>query len=298
MKRTAPPAQPRVAVLGLGLMGGSLALALRRTGARVSGFARRAQTRREALRRGVVDEVFATPDAAAAQADLVVVCVPVLAVPKLVAACRRGLRRGAVVTDVGSTKAELAARCAPLCARAGAVFVGSHPMAGSDRAGLAAARADLYAGALVALTPTAATPPTAVARVARLWRRIGARIVRLGPREHDRIIARTSHLPHLAAAALAASVLRGRRERAAEFCGPGFRDATRIAAGSEDLWHDIVKTNCRFVLRELDDFALRLARLRALIQRGDFEALRAFLAAARRRRQRWERRAGGRRWSS
>jgi prephenate dehydrogenase len=287
----------RVAILGLGLMGGSLGMAIRESGmaAAVRGFARRARTRRQALRMKAVDEVFDTPGEAVEGADLVVLCVPVLALPGLVEGFRMRLAQGAVVTDVGSTKAEIAARAAALFRGMPVAFVGSHPMAGSDQAGIAAARPDLYDGALVVVTPTMDTPRRATARVGAFWRTLGCRVVRMTPTEHDRVIARTSHLPHLVAAALVRSVLGGRQKGAAEFCGPGFRDTTRIAGGSEDVWHDIVKSNRRFVLQELDAFAGRLARVRAMIKRGDFDDVRAFLAEARRRRQGCERRPGGKR---
>jgi prephenate dehydrogenase len=164
-------------------------------------------------------------------------------------------------------------------------------MAGSERTGIAAARADLYDDSLVIVTPCADTADAATARVCAFWRKLNCRVVRMAPVEHDRLIARTSHLPHLVAAMLVKSVLGGDESEVMELCGPGFRDTTRIAAGSEDMWHDIVKTNRRFVLRELDRFGGALERVRAMVQKGDFGVLRKFLAESRETRRRYEERA-------
>jgi prephenate dehydrogenase len=253
----------------------------------VAGYARRAETRRRALAMRAVDAVFDTPGAAVEGADLVVLCVPVLAIPELARACGGRWDPGAVITDVGSTKAELAAGVRRALRGARAVFVGSHPMAGSEATGIEAARAQLYERSLVIVTPDAGVSERAAERVMRFWRGLNCRVLRMTPMQHDRLIARTSHLPHLAAAALVKSVLGGRGADVAALCGPGFRDATRIAAGSEDMWHDIVKTNRRFVLRELDRFGAALDRVRTLVARGDFEALRSLLAEARAARQRF-----------
>lgn len=284
----------RLAIVGLGLMGGALGLAARAHGlaGSVAGYARRAKTRRQALAMKAVDEAFETPGEAVEGADLVVLCVPVLAIPELARACRPHFAAGAVVTDVASTKAELVSRMRPVFRNLDATFVGSHPMAGSERTGIEAARADLYDDSLVIVTPRSDTADAAAARVLGFWRKLNCRTVRMAPVEHDRLIARTSHLPHLAAAVLVKSVLGGDEAEVMELCGPGFRDTTRIAGGSEDMWHDIVKTNRRFVLRELDRFGGALERVRSMVRKGDFNALRRFLAESRETRRRYEARAG------
>jgi prephenate dehydrogenase len=286
----------RLAIVGLGLMGGALGMAVRARGLAesVRAFARREETRRAALDMKAADEVFATPEEAVKGSDFVVFCVPVLAIPDLAKACRPHFARGAVITDVGSTKAELASRLEPVFDGIHAGFVGSHPMAGSEKTGIAAARADLYDGALAVVTPSPGAAETAVARVAAFWERLGCRVVRMAPVEHDRIIARTSHLPHLVAAMLVKTVLSGDERGVAEFCGSGFRDTTRVAGGSEDMWHDIVKTNRRFVMRELDAFAGTLERVRGMVKDGDFERLRTFLAESRAKRRRYAQRDGTR----
>ena len=276
----------RVGIVGLGLMGASLGMALKRRGMAdaVWGSARRAETRQLAVERGVVDRAFERPEEAVSGAELAVFCLPVLAIPETVARCRPFLSGDCIVTDVGSTKAQLANAVSSSLRGSGIRFVGSHPIAGSEQTGLAAARADLYAGATTVVTPLADADEVAVRRVCALWEGVGSRVLRMGPEEHDRLIARTSHLPHLVAAMLVQAVVRTAGDELSPMCGSGFRDTTRIAAGSEDVWHDIVKSNRRFVAGELDEFAHVLDRVRAMLARDDFEALKAFLAESREKR--------------
>jgi prephenate dehydrogenase len=272
----------QVAIIGLGLMGGSLGLALRqRKAARVVGYARRAETRREALRLGAADAVAESVAAAVRDAELAVFCTPVLTIPALLRESLPAVRKGCVITDVGSTKAELAAELEPACRAAGAAFVGSHPMAGSEQTGLNAARPDLYDGAVVAVTPGADPAREAVAAVIDVWTRVGARVIAIDPQEHDRLVARTSHLPHLIAALLVAAAARDGHPNLREFCGPGFRDTTRVAGGSPEMWHDIVKSNLAAVLAELRGYDARLQELVRLLERGDFDAVQRLLETSR-----------------
>lgn len=267
----------RVAILGLGLMGGSLGLAIKARGLpwRVAGYTRTPARGRQAVRRGAVDELHAHPAEAVEGADLVVVCAPILAVPALVRECRARLARGAVVTDVGSTKAFLEAEVPAALAGTGAVFVGSHPMAGSEKQGIEAARPDLYEGAVVLVTPSRATPAGPAQRVRGFWRKLGARVTTMDAREHDRIVARTSHLPHMAASLLVLTAARaGRTDRIGTFCGTGFADTTRVAEGSPEVWDDIVRTNRANVAEELRAYRLQLDKLIQLLDDGDFEGIR------------------------
>lgn len=269
-------------------MGGSLGLAARerRLADRVVGYARREATREEALRLQAVDAAPERLEDAVREADTVVLCVPVLAIAELAGAIRPHLADGSVVTDVGSTKAELVASLEGVFGQSASSFVGSHPIAGSDQTGLNAAQPRLYEAATVVVTPTDRTSESAVRRVTALWEGLGGRVVRMAPAEHDRIIARTSHLPHLAAAALVSCVFRDKGEEPVQFCGSGFRDTTRVAAGSEDVWHDIVQTNRRFIVEELDEFGRAIERVKTMLERGEFQALRQFLAESREKRQR------------
>lgn len=278
----------RLAILGLGLMGGSLGLAIRkrRLPWQVAGYSRTPARARQALKRGAVDTLHATPAEAVRDADLVVYCAPILSLPQLVRESRSGLKAGALVTDVGSTKAFLDAELPALLKDTGAQFVGSHPMAGSEQQGIEAARADLYEGALVILTPLRDTPPRSVAAVSRFWRSVGAVVCQMEAREHDRIMARTSHLPHLVASLLATTVGRtGRPEALAPFCGAGFADTSRVAAGSPEVWHDIVRTNRSNVAEELRAYKLQVDKLIGLLDEGDFEGIQQFLEHGRAARQ-------------
>lgn len=270
----------RVAILGLGLMGGSLGLAIksRRLPWQVAGYTRTPERGRQAVRRGAVDVLLKHPSEAVAGADLVVVCAPILVVPQLVRECRGHLARGAVVTDVGSTKAFLEAEVPALLRETGAAFVGSHPMAGSEKQGIEAARPDLYEGAVVLVSPPRAAPARALQLVRGFWRRLGARPETMDAREHDRVVARTSHLPHMVASLLVLTAARaGRREQVGAFCGPGFADTTRVAEGSPDVWEDIVRTNRANVAEELRSYRLQMDKLIELLDNGDFEGIRHML---------------------
>ncbi len=284
-----PSARPfrRVAIIGLGLMGGSLGLAIKRKKLSqiVVGYARRARMRRQALAAGVVDEAFARPELAVRDADFVIFCVPVGVIPGLVKLCASSLSDRAVVTDVGSIKAEIVAQAEPVVENAGAWFVGSHPIAGSERQGLKAASPRIYDNAVVILTPTPRTARRALRRIKTFWNGLGARVTVVDPQVHDRMLARTSHLPHLAAALLASTVGRDQPHRLGRFCGPGFMDATRIAAGAPDLWQDIVAGNRKAVLQELQAFNAGLIQLMRWMKFNDLKAVKRFLGQSRTRRQ-------------
>ena len=279
----------KISIVGLGLMGGSLGLALRktRTAEVICAYARREETRSLALELGVADEVEAEVGSAVDGADLVVFCVPVLAIPDLSRRCLSSFSEGCVVTDVGSTKLHLVKEMDAALAGTGATFVGSHPIAGSERTGLEAAREDLFAGALVAVTPRSGSDAAApsVVLVRDFWKRLGCEVKMMSAADHDRVIAATSHLPHVVASVLVETAVREDTAGPEGLWGGGLRDTTRIAAGSEDLWHDIVKTNRDFVSSELQRFSELLDRVRSMIERGDFDGVKAFLAQTRKKRQ-------------
>ncbi|MBA4388282.1 MAG: hypothetical protein C0404_09900 [Verrucomicrobia bacterium] len=283
----APEVPQRTAIVGLGLMGASLGLAIKRRhpSCVVSGYARRAETRREALKRRIVDEVYDSPEAAVAGADIVVICLPVLMIPRFIRACRNHFAPSAVVTDVGSTKEAVTSDAERALRGTSACFVGSHPIAGSDETGLASARADLYKGAIVVVTPAGkARTESSTRRIAAFWRSLGATVCIMTPRRHDSVVARTSHLPHLAAAGLAATVLRKRDGESCMLCGSGFRDSTRIAGGSADIWHDIIKTNQASLRKELGEFQKTMSKLDSMLAKGNFRGLRKFLSDTREKR--------------
>jgi prephenate dehydrogenase len=268
----------RVAVLGLGLLGGSVALAARRRGAaeRVVGATRRADALARALRDGAVDET-ASPADAVRDADLVVLATPIHAMGNLVRTIAPALREGAIVTDVGSVKAGPAETLPGLLPR-GVHYVGSHPMAGSHERGLEAARADLFEDAPCVVMGDAEAGPRE--RVAGFWRALGARVVVRGPAEHDAEVAWTSHVPHLLAFAFAqayAAAPAGAREVE----GSGFRDFTRIARGDPELWADIVTANRKAMAAPLEAVGDALAALARALEADDAEAVERIIAAGR-----------------
>lgn len=282
-------AADRMAILGLGLMGGSLGLALKARGHRgtVAGYARRAATRKLAAESGSVDEVFADASDAVRGAGIVVVCAPVLSIPELVAHAAPFLEPGAVVTDVGSTKEWIVRLSQAALSGGRAVFVGSHPIAGSERQGIESALAGLYEGTVTVVTPDGA-PAEAVAAVEALWRAAGSGVVRMSAGDHDRIIARTSHLPHLAAALVALCAGRGGfdGESVSALCGPGIRDTTRVAEGSPDIWHDIALTNREAIVSELEAMRDATEEMVRRLRAGSFDGVRDLLTEAREARRR------------
>ncbi len=273
--------EPGIAIIGLGLMGASLALALRKRGyaGRLLGYARKEATRAEALKRGMVDEAHDDPDEAARGASLVVLCAPVRACVDLAAEIAPILPSGTLVTDVGSTKGWIGRQMAGMLPPG--AFVGSHPIAGSEKQGLSAATEDLYEGALTVVTPHLDVSEESAGRVEELWVSAGARVCRMEADDHDRLLARTSHLPHMAAAALAKAIGRNEAQRVGAFCGTGFRDTTRLAAGSVEMWNDILMTNAPAVAEELLAFKTEVERVYADLQAGRFAEVAAFLEGAR-----------------
>ncbi|MFW6151923.1 MAG: prephenate dehydrogenase, partial [Verrucomicrobiota bacterium] len=212
----------KLAIMGLGLMGGSIGLAAKKAGVAevVAGYARREESRRLAMELGIVDKVYSGAAESVESADMAVFCVPVLAIPALAGDCKSGLSKGCIVTDVGSTKKQLETQMRSALEGTGAVFVGSHPIAGSEMTGLSAARADLFEGAMVVVTEGEGKEKTEA--VVDMWSQFGARVCVMSSDRHDEILAKTSHLPHLLAAGLARHVLGAGDDDVQNFCGSGF----------------------------------------------------------------------------
>lgn len=275
----------RLCVVGLGLLGGSVA-----RGARARGIAREIvavgrtpATLARARAKGVIDAGTTDLAAGIRGADLVVLCTPVGALPGLVRAVWPHLGRGAVLTDVGSVKSSVVTAAETCEPRDGVAFVGGHPMAGSERSGFDAADPDLFEGHLALLTPTARTPDFAVARVSAFWEGLGSHVRHLTPEAHDLSVAAVSHLVHLAAYGLVASA----EDEALALAGPGFTDTTRIAASSETLWTDIFRENRRALLASLDRYRETLSRWEVAIRSGQWDTLETDLARARARREKY-----------
>ena len=280
----------RVAIVGVGLIGGSLAIALRRAGAVTTLVAtdRDLQALERAVALGVIDEASESLSEAVRGADLVVVALPVRAIGPALHDVGLVLESHAVVTDVGSTKGEVVRVAREELRERFARFVPGHPIAGREASGVEAATGDLFRGARVVLTPEAETAPDAVEMVRGCWEAAGGRVTTLAAATHDRIFAAVSHLPHILSFALVSEI--AGREDAAElfaFAAGGFRDFTRIAASSPEMWRDIALQNREALLAELDRYEARLAVFRELIERGDGPGLERLLTEARTARHGW-----------
>lgn len=270
-----------IAVFGPGLLGGSLAMAVRRAlpAATIRIWARRQEAVDAVVERGLAD--YASTDASdvVAGASLVILATPIEHMKGLSERFVDALPADAVVTDVGSVKHSVVDALEALFSSRGKAFVGSHPMAGSERAGLEAARVDLFTGATCIVTPTSLTSPQAILRVRAFWTQLYCRVLTMDPAEHDRKIARISHLPHVVASMLTLAALR--QDPTAAVCtGNGFRDSTRIAAGDPDLWTGILSENRHELIAGLEDAAALTQDLLAIVRSHDNEKLRHFLAEA------------------
>jgi len=270
----------RIAVLGLGLLGGSVALAARRAGiaGTLAAAGRRRAPLEQALRRGIVDQIGDVATTVSG-ADLVVLCSPVGAMPALLEAAAPHLRAGTLVTDVGSIKGALAERLPGLLPR-GVRYVGAHPMAGSHRSGVEHASADLFDGACCVVTPQAGAAQPDVDRIVGFWRSLGARVTLRSPADHDIDVAWVSHAPHALAFAFAHSLMQA-PPSAGELAGSGFRDFTRIARSDGEMWSEILDTNRKALAGPLHAFSRSLAELAAAIEGGDADAQERFLTQAR-----------------
>ena len=283
----------RLAVIGVGLIGGSTALALKRAGAvdRVVGIGRSRANLERALELGVIDEIATDPASGVQGADAVLVAVPVGQFDAVLRAIAPKLEPDVMVTDGGSTKQDVIAVARPALGASWSRFVPAHPIAGAEHSGVEAARADLYDGRNVVLTPVPETASDAVHRAEALWRKCGARVARMGAEEHDQVFAAVSHLPHVLAFALVAMIAeRPDAERLFSFAAGGFRDFTRIASSSPEMWRDIALANRAALLAEIGRYDQALAHMRELVAAGDGEGLQALFAQSRAARNAWLRR--------
>ena len=285
----------KITLVGVGLLGGSLGMALRnrRLAGSVVGFVRRAASVAECERLGAVNQATLDLQDAVKGAELIVLCTPIAQMRGLVKQMLPVLKPEAIVTDVGSVKGSVVQDLEALVAQAGAHFVGSHPMAGAERMGVAAARADLFAGAVCVVTPTRKSNPAAVRKMEQLWKSVGGRLLELAPNAHDDLVSRSSHLPHVVAAQLVNLILSPEHSREqGMLCANGFRDTTRIASGSPEMWRDIALANRKNLSRALDAFTNGLRGFRRALKRGDARAVTRFFEQAKERRDLWSKGAG------
>lgn len=280
----------KIAIFGVGLIGGSFALALKKSGAvkEVVGVGRRRETLLRAVELGIIDSHTEDVAQAVAGADLVLIAAPVAQTSALLQAIAPHLQPDTVVTDAGSTKTDVvAAARAALCSKIHQ-FVPGHPIAGREQNGPEAALSDLYVGKKIILTALPENPTAAVDRVTDAWQRCGALIHHLTAEEHDAVFATVSHLPHVLAYALVADIAaRPDAARLFQYAASGFRDFTRIAGSSPEMWRDIALANRTALLGELDAYMAQLSQIRALLDQGDGPGLEKTFASAQAARQAW-----------
>lgn len=275
----------RLAIIGVGLIGGSLARALRDNGGvrEIVGYGRSIGTVQEAMRLGVIDRAEVSIADAALGADMVVVAVPVGSMLDVLAQLAPGLGDRAVVTDVGSVKASIVAAARPVLGAKFRNFVPGHPLAGGEKSGVQASVSDLFQGRRIILTPEPETDADAVARVRAMWHAVGAEVATMSAQVHDEIVAASSHLPHLLAYTLVDMLVRMDNHRAIfENSASGFRDFTRIASSDPAMWRDICIANGDSILPLVRQFQTDLDAVAQAVEQGDEHALFEIFARAKR----------------
>ena len=282
----------KLVIIGVGLIGGSFALALRKAGlvGHIVGVGRSRENLQRARELGVIDEIAGDLALALQGADLVLLAMPVGQTGKIMAQISPHLAAGTIVTDAGSTKQDVVAAARSFLAGHLQNFVPGHPIAGAELSGVTAASADLFRDKNLVLTPLDETSAAAVTRVTELWQGCGARVSQMRADRHDAILAAMSHLPHVLAFTLMHHVCAGASDKPEDllrFAGSGFRDFTRIAGSSPEMWRDICLANREALLKQIDAYQNELTNLREMLARGDGQALEKIFADAREARQRW-----------
>jgi prephenate dehydrogenase len=280
----------KITIIGVGLLGGSIGLAVKRRGLarEVAGFVRRAASFKECEKAGAVDYATADLLAAVSNSDLIVLCTPLAQMRLLAEQFLSALKRGAIVTDVGSVKAGVVRELESLVQKSGAHFIGSHPMAGAEKTGVGASRENLFENAVCVLTPTKRSNASAVRKLEQFWKSLGARILKMDASQHDLLVSRTSHLPHVVAATLANLVLNPANPKLqSQLCANGFRDTTRIASGSPEMWRDIALANRKNLAKSVDAFISELEKFQRALKKADTKAISKLFETAKSRRDDW-----------
>lgn len=277
----------KLVIIGVGLIGGSLARVLRMRGEvkEIVGVGRGAANLMKAVELGVIDRFTHDPVEAVEGADLVFLAIPVCSIATMTARIAPALAAGCVVTDGGSVKGEIVTACEPLM-QPGTFFVGGHPIAGTEKSGVDASFPSLYEGRRCIITPTVNSDPVALQRVARMWELAGCEVIMMDIAKHDRVLAAISHLPHMVAYALVNAVGDYDRfdESILKYSAGGFKDFTRIASSDPAMWRDIAMMNREGILELTDFFSAYLAELRSLVANGDAAGLEKFFARSKERR--------------
>lgn len=281
----------KLVIFGVGLIGGSVALALKRVqpNIHITGIGRNGEGLQAALELGVIDAIASEAASVLADTDMVMIAAPVAQTATILSAIAPHLTAKTVVTDVGSTKSDVLQCAARILGEKSVQFVPGHPIAGAEKSGVGAARADLFEGKNVVLTPVDSTDRHATSAVHALWQSIGARVSEMPAAQHDRIFAAVSHLPHLLAFALVDEIAaRDNADQLFDFAASGFRDFTRIAGSSPEMWRDISLANRDALLQELTAYDAELARMRQLLQNNDGAGLQALFERASQARNAWQ----------
>jgi len=272
-----------VAIIGPGLVGGSMGIAIRRRklAQKVVGIGRRRVSLDRAMAAGACDETTLEPAEGVRGADLAVLATPIRAFGQLAPIIASSMKPGAILTDVASSKGSvIELLCSALSASEGISYVPTHPMAGSERRGPAAADEALFEGSICIFTPLPGTGREPIEHMRKLWEGLGARVELMSPSEHDRLVARISHMPHLAAASMVAAL----DEESLFFSGGGLIDTTRVASSDPDLWADICKSNAEHISSALRDLIEMLQDIQGLVSEGNVDGLRDILREAKRKR--------------
>lgn len=284
----------KVVVCGVGLIGGSFALAIKSAFAgrhdcpRIVGMGRTRAPLEQALHLAVIDEIATGWENALKGADLVLLGMPVGQMPAVMRALVPHLEPQTIVTDGGSTKSDVVAAARAAFGDRIGQFIPGHPIAGAEKSGVTAAKADLYAGKRVVLTPLPENRPEDLQALRTVWETCGAKVSELEPAAHDRVFAAVSHLPHLLAFALVHDLAeRDNADQLFGFAASGFRDFTRIASSHPEMWRDICVANRNALLKEVDAFMVELLKTRVLLASADSTGLEAMFASARARRDAW-----------
>lgn len=278
--------KPVVSVLGLGLLGASFCMELEGKYRR-AGWGRNPEIREKALEKGIVDFVVDSPEEAFAVGDIVVLCLPIPVIMDFIRAYARFMKPGAVLTDIGSVKGVI--ETAALSVE-GLHFVGSHPMAGTEKSGLENAFKGLYSNADVFVVPPPCAEEQDIVKVEEMWQSIGTRTTRIKSREHDELVAGTSHVPHILASATTLGVLDvPEEERIIRFsgCATGFRDSSRVASSSPVMWREIVEQNTPAVLTAITELRKHLDEFEGMIRNGDFDSFEQKFARGKQLRDQW-----------
>jgi prephenate dehydrogenase len=283
----------KIVIFGVGLIGGSVALALKKAGssAQIIGVGRSAESLQTALNLGVIDVASSDVASAVKDADLILIATPVAQTPSILKAIKPHLAPSTIITDAGSTKSDVLAYAQAVLGTQAKQFIGGHPIAGAEKSGVSAATADLYSNKNVVITPIQDNSPDAIHQVKNLWQSCGANVSEMSAATHDSIFAAVSHLPHLLAFALVDDIAsRENAEQLFGFAASGFRDFTRIAGSHPEMWRDISLANKTALLSEISAYQAELALLKQLLENSDGAGLQALFDRASTARNAWAKR--------